>query len=74
MTKETKVIEVTAINKIEDYYKNHKFIAIPICGYEDDNGNYVYDLDSMQDEVDNAFESVGVNVLCTISEKGQDDE
>ena len=47
------------INKVDDFYKNHKFIAIPVCGHEDVDGNYVYDLDTMQDEVENAFESIG---------------
>ena len=64
MTKETKV---TAINKIEDYYKNHKFIAIPICGDENEEGEFIYDLEAMQDEVDNAFKSLGEDVLCTMS-------
>ena len=54
------------INKVDDFYKNHKFIAIPVCGHEDDDGNYVYDLDTMQYEVDNAFESIGLNVLSII--------
>ena len=61
-------MKVNAVNKIEDYNKGGDFIAIAVYGYEDDNGNYVYDLDAIQDEIDNAFESLGVNVLCTISE------
>ena len=61
------------INKIDDYYKNHKFIAIPVCGeYSKSNSKFIYDLDAMQDEVDNAFESIGVNVCCTISEVEED--
>ena len=65
-------MKVNAVNKIEDYYKNHNFIAIPVCGYEDDDGSYVYDLDAMQDEVDNAFESLNVTVCCSITEVEKD--
>jgi hypothetical protein len=67
-------MKVNAVNKIDDYYKNHKFIAIPICGFNSRiDGKYIYDLIAMQDEVDNAFESLGVNVLCTLSEIQEDE-
>ena len=36
--------------KKEDFYKNHDKIEIPICFYEDDDGNKVYDLEAMAEE------------------------
>ena len=66
--KEPKIIDVTAVNKIEDYYKDHKFIAIPVCGFKSKvDGEFVYDLDTMSDELDNAFLSLGVDVICSIT-------
>ena len=52
-----------------EFYKNHNKIEIPICFYEDDDGNKVFDLEAMAEEFKNELSKVvGVNVMCSVSE------
>ena len=51
------------------FYKNHNKIEIPICFYEDDDGNKVFDLEAMAEEFQNELTKVvGVTVMCSVSE------
>ena len=51
------------------FYENHNKIEIPICFYEDDDGNKVFDLESMAEEFENELTKVvGVTVMCSVSE------
>ena len=34
-----------------EFYKNHDKIEVPVCFYEDDNGNKVFDLESILDKL-----------------------
>jgi len=44
-------------------------IQIPIYYYEDDEGNKVYDYESMAEEFENELSKiVGVTVMCSVSE------
>ena len=53
------------MNKIEE----HAGIQIPIYYHEDDDGNKVYDYESMAEEFENELSKiVGVTVMCSISE------
>jgi hypothetical protein len=36
-----------------EFYKNHDKIEVPVCFYEDDNGNKVFDLEAMAEEFQN---------------------
>jgi len=58
------------MNNIKNqFYENHNKIEIPICFYEDDDGNKVYDLESMAEEFENELSKVvGVTVMCSVSE------
>ena len=52
-----------------EFYKNHDKIEVPVCFYEDDNGNKVFDLEAMAEEFKNELSKVvGVNVMCSVSE------
>ena len=52
-----------------EFYKNHNKIEIPICFYEDDDGNKVFDLEAMAEEFENELNKVvGVTVMCSVSE------
>ena len=52
-----------------EFYKNHNKIEIPICFYEDDDGNKVFDLEAMAEEFENELTKVvGVTVMCSVSE------
>jgi hypothetical protein len=52
-----------------EFYKNHNKIEVPVCFYEDDNGNKVFDLEAMAEEFENELSKVvGVNVMCSVSE------
>jgi len=52
-----------------EFYKNHNKIEIPICFYEDDDGNKVFDLEAMSEEFQNELTKVvGVTVMCSVSE------
>ena len=52
-----------------EFYKNHNKIEIPICFYEDDDGNKVFDLEAMAEEFENELSKVvSVNVMCSVSE------
>ena len=52
-----------------EFYKNHNKIEIPICFYEDDDGNKVFDLEAMAEEFQNELTKVvGVTVMCSVSE------
>ena len=52
-----------------EFYKNHNKIEIPICFYEDDDGNKVYDLESMAEEFENELSKVvGATVMCSVWE------
>ncbi len=54
---------------MEDFYKYHEKIEIPICFYEDDNGERVYDYEAMAEEFENRLSKiVGVTVMCSVSE------
>ena len=51
------------------FYENHNKIEIPICFYEDDDGNKVFDLEAMAEEFQNELtKMVGVTVMCSVSE------
>ncbi len=51
------------------FYENHNKIEIPICFYEDDDGNKVFDLEAMAEEFQNELTKVvGVTVMCSVSE------
>ena len=55
--------------KKEDFYKNHNKIEIPICFYEDDDGNKVYDLEAMSEEFENELSKLTeCVVMCSIEE------
>ena len=52
-------------SKIEE----HAGIQIPIYYHEDDDGNKVYDYESMAEEFENELSKiVGVTVMCSVSE------
>ena len=52
-----------------EFYKNHDKIEVPVCFYEDDDGNKVFDLEAMAEEFENELSKVvGVNVMCSVSE------
>ena len=52
-----------------EFYKNHNKIEVPICFYEDDDGNKVFDLEAMAEEFQNELTKVvGVTVMCSVSE------
>ena len=51
------------------FYENHNKIEIPICFYEDDDGNKVFDLEAMAEEFENELTKVvGVTVMCSVTE------
>ena len=51
------------------FYENHNKIEIPICFYEDDDGNKVFDLEAMAEEFQNELtKMIGVTVMCSVSE------
>tara|TARA_B100000508_G_scaffold29382_1_gene22201 strand:+ start:379 stop:558 length:180 start_codon:yes stop_codon:yes gene_type:complete len=51
------------------FYENHNKIEIPICFYEDDDGNKVFDLEAMAEEFQNELTKVvGVTVMCSVTE------
>ena len=51
------------------FYENHNKIEIPICFYEDDDGNKVFDLEAIAEEFENELTKVvGVTVMCSVSE------
>tara|TARA_R110000824_G_scaffold396625_2_gene598324 strand:- start:580 stop:753 length:174 start_codon:yes stop_codon:yes gene_type:complete len=53
----------------DDFYKNHDKIEIPICFYEDDDGNKVYDLEAMAEEFENELSKLTqCVVMCSIKE------
>ena len=52
-----------------EFYKSYDKIEVPVCFYEDDNGNKVFDLEAMAEEFENELSKVvGVNVMCSVSE------
>ena len=54
----------------EEMIKKEKLnkIQIPIYYYEDDDGNKVYDYESMAEEFENELSKiVGVTVMCSVS-------
>ena len=54
---------------MEDFYRYHEKIEIPICFYEDDNKEKVYDYEAMAEEFENRLSKiVGVTVMCSVSE------
>ena len=51
------------------FYENRNKIEIPICFYEDDDGNKVFDLEAMAEEFENELSKVvGVTVMCSVYE------
>ena len=55
----------------EEIKKKEKLnkIQIPIYYYKDDDGNKVYDYESMAEEFENELSKiVGVTVMCSVSE------
>ena len=58
------------MNNIKNrFHENHNKIEIPICFYEDDDGNKVFDLEAMAEEFQNELTKVvGVTVMCSVSE------
>ena len=60
------------------FYRHHDKIEVPICFYEDEDGNRVYDIQSMTEEFENELsrlvdEDDGSKVL-TMSTWPDDDE
>ena len=54
---------------MEDFYRYHQKIEIPICFYKDDNGEKVYDYEAMAEEFENRLSKItGVTVMCSVSE------
>ena len=54
---------------MEDFYRYHEKIEIPICFYKDDEGNKVYDYEAMAEEFENRLSKVtNVTVMCSVSE------
>ena len=54
---------------MEDFYRYHEKIEVPICFYKDDEGNKVYDYEAMAEEFENRLSKiVGVTVMCSVSE------
>ena len=52
-----------------DFYKYHEKIEIPICFYKDDNGEKVYDYETMAEEFENRLSKVTkATVMCSVSE------
>ena len=52
-----------------EFYKNHDKIEVPVCFYEDDDGNKVFDLEAMAEEFQNELTKVvGVTVMCSVYE------
>ena len=59
----------TVINQLNEFYKHHDKIEIPVCFYKDDDGNKVYDLEAMAEEFENTLsELIEATVMCSISE------
>ena len=56
-------------NVVDNFYKNHQKIEIPICFYKDDNGEKVYDYEVMAEEFENRLSKVTkATVMCSVSE------
>ena len=54
---------------MEDFYKYHEKMMIPICFYKDENGEKVYDYEAMAEEFENRLSKVtNVTVMCSVSE------
>ena len=54
---------------MEDFYRYHEKIEIPICFYKDDEGNKVYDYEAMAEEFENRLSKItNVTVMCSVSE------
>ena len=52
-----------------DFYKYHEKIEIPICFYKDENGDKVYDYETMAEEFENKLSKItGATVMCSVSE------
>ena len=52
-----------------EFYKSYDKIEVPVCFYEDDDGNKVFDLEAMAEEFQNELTKVvGVTVMCSVSE------
>ena len=52
----------------EDFYKHHNKIQVPICFYEDEDGNKVYDFETMAEEFENELSKLDESavVCCSI--------
>ena len=62
-------IEETLEQPVEDFYRYHEKIEIPICFYKDDNGEKVYDYEAMAEEFENKLSKItGATVMCSVSE------
>tara|TARA_R100000008_G_C3515573_1_gene131141 strand:- start:513 stop:695 length:183 start_codon:yes stop_codon:yes gene_type:complete len=54
---------------MNDFYKNHKKIKVPICFYTDEDGNKVIDYEEIANEFENELSKIaGVTIMCSISE------
>ena len=54
---------------VEDFYRYHEKIEIPICFYKDKNGEKVYDYEVMAEEFENRLSKItGATVMCSVSE------
>ena len=61
--------EETLEQPVEDFYKHHNKIEVPICFYTDDDGNKVYDYEAMAEEFENRLSKItGATVMCSVSE------
>ena len=56
-------------NDVDNFYRNHQKIEIPICFYKDDEGNKVYDYEAMAEEFENRLSKITkATVMCSVSE------
>ena len=55
----------------EDFYKHHNKIQIPICFYEDEDGNKIYYFEAMAEEFENELSKLddSVVIMCSVETK-----
>ena len=51
----------------EDFYKHHNKIKIPICFYEDEDGNKIYDFEAMAEEFERELSELDESVVVMLS-------
>ena len=58
----------------KEFYKYHNKIQIPICFYEDEDGNKVYDFETMADEFENELSKLDDSVVVMLSVETKENE